>query len=139
MSRQVIADALEAADHLDHIMPVTCALLRMMANDIPLGENMTTQTAQLNRVASSASEAIQIFIADRLANTDENGAAFTADQLRVYVNTHVEGGVSPSSADRVLRMLRQKGLVDYVVLNRGKSLYRAKPVVTVPPVVSDTN
>jgi Fe2+ or Zn2+ uptake regulation protein len=100
---------------------------------------MTTQTKQLNRVASSASEAIQTFIAARLANTDENGAAFTADQLRSYVNDNVKGGVSPSSADRVLRMLRQKGLVDYVVLNRGKSLYRAKPVVTVPPVVSDTN
>jgi hypothetical protein len=86
-----------------------------------------TETAQLNRVASTTSEAILSFIKARLADTENNGA-FTADQLRFYVNNSVQGGVSPSSADRVLRSLRQTGKLDYVVLNRGRSLYRAMPL-----------
>ena len=90
---------------------------------------MTEQTQQLNRVAATTSEAILEFIRQRLADTETKGA-FTADQLRFYVTNHVSGGVSPSSADRVLRMLRQKGALDYVVLNRGRSLYRAVPLGT---------
>ncbi len=90
---------------------------------------MTEQTQQLNRVAATTSEAILEFIKGRLADPETKGA-FTADQLRFYVNNNVVGGVSPSSADRVLRMLRQKGALDYVVLNRAKSLYRAVPLGT---------
>ena len=90
---------------------------------------MTEQTQQLNRVAATTKEAILEFIGQRLNDTNSHGA-FTADQLRFYVNNSVTGGVSPSSADRVLRMLRQRGLVDYCVLNRGKSLYRALPLGT---------
>lgn len=90
---------------------------------------MTEQTQQINRVAATTKEAILDFIKARLADTENNGA-FTADQLRFYVNNNVAGGVSPSSADRVLRMLRQEGLVDYCVLNRGRSLYRALPLGT---------
>ena len=88
------------------------------------------QTQQLNRVAATTKEAILDFIKQRLSAADDNGGAFTADQLRFYVNNNVIGGVSPSSADRVLRQLRQQGLVDYCVLNRGKSLYRALPLGT---------
>jgi hypothetical protein len=62
------------------------------------------------------------------------GSAFTADQLRFYVNNTVEGGVSPSTADRVLRKLRAQSKINYLVLNRGKSLYRAIPVAA--PVAS---
>ena len=90
---------------------------------------MTEQTQQLNRVAATTSEAILEFIRQRLSDPETKGA-FTADQLRFYVNNTVVGGVSPSSADRVLRMLRQKGSLDYVVLNRAKSLYRAMPLGT---------
>jgi hypothetical protein len=90
---------------------------------------MLEQTQQLNRVAATTKDAILAFIKQRLADTENNGA-FTADQLRFYVNNNVTGGVSPSSADRVLRMLRQQGLIDYCVLNRGKSLYRALPLGT---------
>jgi hypothetical protein len=47
---------------------------------------------------------------------------FHADELRAYVAS--ETGVSaPASADRVLRDLRQKGHIDYVVANRRGSLY----------------
>ena len=88
---------------------------------------MTEQTQQLNRVAATTKDAILDFIHARLADT-ENGGAFTSGQLRFYVQNNVVGGVSPSSADRVLRMLRQQNKINYIVLNRGKSLYRAVPV-----------
>jgi hypothetical protein len=88
----------------------------------------TQQPQQLNRVASTTKEAILDFIKQRLADTENNGA-FTSDQLRFYVQNNVAGRVSPSSADRVLRMLKQENKIMYLVLNRGKSLYRAVPVV----------
>jgi Fe2+ or Zn2+ uptake regulation protein len=100
-----------------------------MSIEQPRGENMTEQTQQLNRVAATTKEAILEFIGQRLNDAGSHGA-FTADQLRFYVNNNATGGVSPSSADRVLRMLRQQGLLDYAVLNRGKSLYRALPLGT---------
>jgi hypothetical protein len=94
----------------------------------------TEQTQQLKRVAATTADAVLAFIKMRLADTENNGA-FTADQLRFYVNNNVSGGVSPGSADRVLRMLRQEGKLNYIVLNRGKSLYRAVP--TLPVVMAE--
>ncbi len=103
---------------------------------------MAEQTKQFNRVVATAGDAVLDFIKMRLADNENNGA-FTADQLRFYVNNNTSGGVSPSTADRVLRNLRAKGLVQYVVLNRGKSLYLAIPVVAkdnpVTLFVSPTN
>jgi hypothetical protein len=46
-----------------------------------------------------------------------------ADEIRHYVTTHV-GPVAPGSADRILRDLRQRGEIDYVLVSRRKSLYR---------------
>ena len=88
---------------------------------------MTEQTQQITRVAATTKDAILDFIKQRLADTENNGA-FTADQLRFYVNNNTPG-VSPSSSDRILRMLRQENKINYIVLNRGRSLYRAVPVV----------
>ena len=87
---------------------------------------MTEQEKQIARVYATTAEAIKDFYVQRLAD-DVNHGAFTADQLRAFVNDNVENGVSPSSSDRILRLLRQRGEVDYIVLNRGKSLYRAVP------------
>ena len=97
---------------------------------------MTEQEQQLKRVSASIAEAIKAFIAMKLSDTKSHGA-FTADQLRFYVQNNVEGRVSPSSADRVLRDLRVNNQLNYVVLNRSKSLYRAIPVP--PPVVGSNN
>lgn len=88
--------------------------------------------------APTAAAAVLAFVNYRAGLAGE-GSAFTADQLRFYVNNNTEGGVSPSSADRVLRMLRQEGKLGYVVLNRGKSLYRAVPVSPVASFASPTN
>ncbi len=102
--------------------------------------DLLIQTQQLNRVAATTKDAILYFIKQRLTDFDGSGGAFTADQLRFYVNNNVVGGVSPSSADRVLRQLRQENKINYIVLNRGKSLYRAVPVQqSVPSFISPTN
>jgi hypothetical protein len=98
---------------------------------------MTEQTEQLKRVMATASEAILAFYKERVGQPGE-GSAFTADQLRFFVNNNVSGGVSPSTADRVLRNLRQQNKLDYVVLNRSKSLYRAVPIGTTKPKVEAT-
>ena len=86
---------------------------------------MTEQTQQFNRVAATTKEAILEFYNQRVISCN---STFTAGQLRFYVQNNVVGGVSPSSADRVLRKLRQENKLNYIVLNRGKSLYRAVPV-----------
>jgi hypothetical protein len=71
---------------------------------------------------ATAGDAVLAFCKQHLNNT------FTADELRLYVAEHITGTVSPSTADRVLRNLRIKGQVEYVVLNRGKSLYKVTAV-----------
>jgi hypothetical protein len=86
----------------------------------------------------SAKEAILAFVRACLVNATPEGAAFTADQLRNFVMNNVTGGVSPSSADRVLRTLRQAGRLDYVVLNRSKSLYKAVPLGTTQAISDAT-
>ena len=55
---------------------------------------------------------------------------FHASDLRRFVNTDV--GCAPSSADRVLRNLRQMGVVDYTVVNRAQSLYKINAVAKLP-------
>jgi hypothetical protein len=59
--------------------------------------------------------------------------SFTADQLRFYVQNNYNGKTSPSSADRILRILRQKGKLDYTVENRGRSIYKAQKLGTTTP------
>lgn len=95
---------------------------------------MTEQTQQLNRVAATTKDAILEFYNQRVSSCDDT---FTADQLRFYVQNNVVGGVSPSSADRVLRLLRQQNKINYIVLNRGKSLYRAVPMKDKDVVLMD--
>lgn len=51
---------------------------------------------------------------------------FHAAQLRAYVVQETQ--VAPASPDRILRALRQKGLLDYEVLDRRASFYRVKRV-----------
>lgn len=78
---------------------------------------LSPQVENLDRVASRLQGAI-IEFCDLYC-----GRTFHADQLRKYVTTKV-GVTAPGSADRVLRDLRQRGLIDYEVVNRAKSLYR---------------
>ena len=56
---------------------------------------------------------------------------FTASELRSYVSSQVDN-VAPASADRIMRQLRQNKIVNYVLVKRQQSLYRALPVAVVP-------
>jgi len=78
----------------------------------------------------TAATAVLVFWAQRLNSEDPT---FTADQLRFYVQNNYTGKTSPSSADRILRMLRQKGRLDYTVENRGRSIYKAQKRGTTTP------
>jgi len=53
----------------------------------------------------------------------EVGHQFYAEDLRKWVDLRA-GPVAPGSADRILRDLRQRGFIDYVVVNRAHSLYQ---------------
>jgi hypothetical protein len=71
----------------------------------------------LESVSSRIGGAILDFCAARV------GRQFHADELRCHVSARV-GDCAPGSADRVLRDLRQRGAIEYTVLNRAASLYR---------------
>ena len=79
---------------------------------------------QLQRVALNLNETIVEFFTKRLAAQDQR---FTANDLRHYVNAK-NFGTAPASADRIMRLLKKKGVIDYAVVNRGRSLYQAVPV-----------
>lgn len=74
----------------------------------------TVQEAQLDRVCSRIAAAIVGFAVA--------GRQFRADELRQHVKAEC-GELAPGSADRVLRDLRKRGLVNYRCINRKDSLY----------------
>jgi hypothetical protein len=87
---------------------------------------ITSNDPNLQSVTARIGLSVIAFINLRLSSGD---IEFTADALRAYVITKLEGvRVSPGSPDRVLRALRQSNKVNYIVVNRSKSLYRAIPV-----------
>lgn len=55
---------------------------------------------------------------------------FTARDLRLYVSLQLKGELAsaPASADRIMRDQRKKGNINYELVSRRKSLYRALPV-----------
>lgn len=72
----------------------------------------------LERVAGAIAQIVLHFC--RMRNE------FHMEELRQYVVDR--GIVAPASPDRILRWLRQKGFLDYEVINRRDSLYRIKSV-----------
>lgn len=76
--------------------------------------------ADLSRVTSRIGSAIQYFVYCRL----RGDGTFHGSELYDYVRSNV-GPVSPESCNRILRALRQRRRVNYVVLSRSKSHYRA--------------
>jgi ribosomal protein S25 len=57
--------------------------------------------------------------------THQPGDVFHVETLRQHVLAQT-GLLAPASADRVLRDLRQRGLLNYEVINRKQSLYEIK-------------
>ena len=83
---------------------------------------MTEQTENLGRVRDSIAPHIIRFIRER------SGQEFRGCELQQYVAYHCSGFVAPGSPDRILRDLRKRGVVDYELLSRSRSLYRAVPL-----------
>lgn len=77
------------------------------------------QKAQLARVRSVLGQSVLDF-------AQEHQAEFFADELRAYVLRRTN--VAPSSPDRILRDLRHRRLINYVVVNRRASRYRFIPL-----------
>lgn len=77
---------------------------------------MSEQTDNLERVLTRIAAAIIEFFG-RTQDT------FFAEEMREYVERTV-GRIAPGSPDRVMRDLRQRGLIDYEVLSRAASKYR---------------
>lgn len=80
--------------------------------------------AEHKRVADAIGEAILTFCRESL---EAVWPIFHMDELREYVEGKV-GTVAPDSPGRILRSLRQRGLVDYYVSNRAKSEYTIRSV-----------
>jgi len=80
---------------------------------------MTEQTENIIRVRDSIAPHIIQFI------REHNGKEFHGADLQQYVASHVNGFVAPGSPDRILRDLRKRGIVDYELVSRSQSLYRA--------------
>jgi len=78
------------------------------------------QQRQLERVTSRIGSTVLDF-----CRSIGVGGAFHAQELRDYVGKH---GVAPASPDRILRDLRKRGVIGYVVVSRTKSLYRVTSV-----------
>ena len=79
-----------------------------------------SNAAHLERVSSRISRAIIEFCRERKAS---NRTQFHAEELRKHVDKKV-GVTAPGSADRILRDLRSKHLLDYEIVSRRDSLYR---------------
>jgi hypothetical protein len=81
----------------------------------------TEQREQLERVTTRIQSAVLAFCRARV------GHEFHMDTLFHFVHSHT-GHAAPDSAGRILRLLRQEGLVGYEVVNRRQSLYRVTAV-----------
>ena len=90
---------------------------------------MSQQESELVRVRHRIGVAICDALATRLAL---HRPEFFAEELRREVAARI-GKAAPGSADRILRDLRQRGVLDYVVLSRRRSHYRVVRVGPPPP------
>lgn len=75
--------------------------------------------ADITRVNNAIAKHIETFVCTH--------NEWHVEELRKFVFDNVGGYVAPASPDRILRDLRQKGRVNYVVVSRAKSLYRSLP------------
>ena len=84
---------------------------------------MSEQEENLERVTARIGSAIQRFF---LIKGEGGNREFFVEDLRRYVISEV-GIIAPASPDRIMRNLRQKGIINYTVLSRSESYYRIEP------------
>jgi hypothetical protein len=87
--------------------------------DVQTGFDFSDHEENLERVSSRISRAVLNFCRDH--------KRFHADELRRAVIAET-GITAPASADRILRYLRQRGLLSYTVLSRRESLYEVTAI-----------
>jgi len=128
MSRETVAKLRKAlADARDELDPYRSFNTRMAANAVlnETQEAPPVNTPHLENVTARIRDSIAFFCTVRLLR---NVPDFHADDLRQHVEDDV-GTVAPGSADRILRHMRQKGQLDYTVMDRAKSLYQVHWVI----------
>lgn len=82
-----------------------------------------SQQEELDRVSSRIAGALIHFCRKHI------GKAFRADDLHTHV-MRACGSIAPASSDRILRLLRQRGVIDYEVTSRRDSRYLVHRVKT---------
>lgn len=96
--------------------------------------NYESNYPYLEKVSERIGHAVMSFYYDRLR---QRAFQFHADELRDWVIARVSVA-APASADRILRDMRQKGQLDYVVVSRSDSLYEFRRIVKLVKVVPKT-
>lgn len=79
------------------------------------------QGVHLAKVQGRIREFVLNFCKER---KEANACLFRISELQQYVADSMNGQVAPASPDRILRYLKAGSLVNYVVEDRAKSLYR---------------
>lgn len=73
-------------------------------------------------------QVIKSFYLEKLFYQQQGGTgSFNITELRTVVQS-VEAAAKNASVDRILRNLRQKNQINYVVLDRNNSLYQVLPL-----------
>ena len=81
------------------------------------------QAIELARATSAIGEYVAEFFRARPV-----GAEFHMRELTEFVTNKVRGYVAPGSPDRIMRLLRKQGVLNYEVVSRSKSLYKITAV-----------
>jgi hypothetical protein len=89
-----------------------------------VADQVTAQRRDAARVLPRLRDVIEAWCARRLAN----GGMFHLGDLVAAVVRIRGTGSNASSVDRVLRILRAEGVLNYRVLDRSRSLYEILPV-----------
>lgn len=86
----------------------------------------------MESVTKRIGQIVQAFVEAKLINW--GNPEFTAQELRSAV-LNIIPAIAPGSPDRILRALRQQKKINYVLISRVRSRYKAIPLdATVPEV-----
>jgi hypothetical protein len=83
---------------------------------------MNEQAENISRVNSQIGKYVAAFLGARI------NKEFHGGELYMEVASKVDQYIAPDSPGRIMRDLKQRGVVDYELLDRRKSLYKSLPV-----------
>ena len=120
---KAVRHELNVPEHIGYMTKQEAALHSQGAAQLQKFQERGLMPNNIARIAV----AVEQFVRERV------GQEFTANEMRSYVANLVPS--APGSPDRVMRKLRAEYKINYVLVDRMKSLYRAIPVEG-PPKVS---